>query len=306
MRWRSVSLTVEPELAEAVADVLGRITKSGAAVSAGPLPDASAPLTVQAFYPDDNDAKRTEQAILEAVWHLSQVRPLPEPAFQVLDEEDWAEAWKAHYHPLPIGDRLVIIPAWERIDPGKRIPVFLDPGMAFGTGAHPTTRLCLLAIEQRLQPGAVVVDLGCGSGILSVAAARLGALRVLACDIDPVAVTATQRSARANDVDDRVEAYLGSLPETLARLESIGLRADILVANILAAVVTRLLGTGLAQVLAEDGLLVASGILADQAEDVIRAAEASGLKLERADADGDWRALRLTKKSAAPPRGRRY
>lgn len=300
MRWREVTLSVEAELAEAVADVLARYAPSGAAVSIGPEAASGGPLLVQAYFPDDDRAAATEQAIREAVWHLSQIRPIPEPAFRLLDELDWAEAWKANYHPLPIGDRLIVIPSWERLDPGSRVPVYLDPGMAFGTGAHPTTRLCLLAIEQNLRPGDLMIDLGCGSGILAVAAARLGAWRVLACDTDAEAVSATRRSAEANGVTPSIDVFPGSLPEALSRLDDLGRRADLVAANILAPVLIDLLAHGLARTLSDEGLLVVSGILTDQEHDVAQAALDAGLHLRRSQTDGDWRALWLTKRNAAP------
>lgn len=300
MKWWQVSLTVEPELAEAAADVLGRFSLAGVAVSAGLPSAAPGPLTVQAYYPDDPDAPRTRQAIREALWHLSQIRPLPDPRFDRIEEQDWAEVWKAQYRPLPIGERLVILPTWERTDPGARIPVYLDPGMAFGTGAHPTTRLCLHAIERILRPGDRVVDLGCGSGILAVAAARLGAGRVLACDIDPEAVESAQRSARANDVGNAVEVYLGSLGETLARLEADGVQADLVVANILATVIQDMMRDGLHRALREGGKLVVSGILAEQSDSVIDVGGQNGLQWDSTEAEGDWRAVRFDKRRAPP------
>lgn len=300
MKWWQVSLTVEPELAEAAADVLGRFSLAGVAVSAGLPSAAPGPLTVQAYYPDDPDAPRTRQAIREALWHLSQIRPLPEPLFERIKEQDWAEVWKAQYRPLPIGERLMILPTWERADPGDRIPVYLDPGMAFGTGAHPTTRLCLQAVERILRPGDLVVDLGCGSGILAVAAASLGARRVLACDIDPEAVEAARRSAQANGVEDAVEVYRGSLDETRARLEADVARADLVVANILATVIQDLMRDGLHRVLREGGKLIASGILAEQSDSVVEVGGQNGLRWHSMEAEGDWRAVWFEKRKAPP------
>jgi ribosomal protein L11 methyltransferase len=210
-----------------------------------------------------------------------------ELTIRFVEEEDWAEAWKAFYRPLRIGRTLVIKPSWETFmaADGDRV-IELDPGMAFGTGAHPTTQLCLALLEERVSPGDRVLDLGCGSGILALAAARLGARDVLALDVDPVAVAAARENARANGLSDLVRVAEGSV-ETAG-----GAPCDLVVANILADVIIDL-ARDLSRLVRNDGLLIASGIIADRAADVIASLVALGFRVEEERAQGDWRALVL-------------
>jgi ribosomal protein L11 methyltransferase len=234
----------------------------------------------------------------EAIWHLSQISALPEPIFHWIEGEDWAESWKSHFHPMAAGRTLMIVPAWmEAEDPARRA-LFLEPGMAFGTGAHPSTRLCLEALEGLIRPGDIVVDIGCGSGILSVAALFFGAVRVLACDLDDQAIAATLRSAELNNVRDGLEVFHGSVPEMAARLAD-GPSADVLVANILAPVLIEMLAGGLSDLVRPGGRIVLAGILSGQGEDVDRAAGEAGLHRESRAAEGDWIALTFQK----PPQG---
>ena len=179
MKWLEVSLPASAEAAEAVADVLAGFAPNGTAISGELQPEA--PLTVQAFLPAETATEDVRQRIREAIWHLSQIVALPEPSFRLIEEEDWAESWKVNFRPLAIGRRLLVLPPWIAPSDPTRLRLVLDPGMAFGTGAHPTTRMCLVALENLVQPGDFVIDLGCGSGILSVASLLLGAGRVWAC-----------------------------------------------------------------------------------------------------------------------------
>lgn len=304
MSWLEVSLTLAGELAEPVADVLARHAPGGVAIeSAGPPQAAAAggpPVIVRAYLPRDEQLEARRQAIEHGLWHLGRIAPLPPPAYRELQAQDWAETWKERYRPIPIGRRLLILPAWLPEEPGGRVAVRLDPGMAFGTGAHPSTRLTLLALEARLRPGQFVADLGCGSGILSVAAARLGAGRVLALDIDEQAVEAACRNAAANGVADRVTVRSGSLAELLADAQGPGGAPALLLANILAPTLIELLEQGLERALAPGGLAVLAGILEDQSEGVERAARARGLRPLETLAEADWRALVL---EAPPPPG---
>ena len=296
MRWLEVLLAVSAELAEAVADVLARFAPSGVAMS---YETGGGPVEVRAYLPEDAADGATQQRVREALWHLSQIQPVPEPTFRWIEDEDWSEAWKAHYKPLAVGRRLLIVPAWLASDDADRIPVFLDPGMAFGTGAHPTTRLCLASLEDALHPGDLVVDIGCGSGILSVAAVLLGADRVLACDIDKHALAATERSAERNGVRHAIEVFPGSLEQVLERLQPSGRAGDVLVANILAPVLEAMLGVGATNAVRQGGILILSGILAEQSAGVRAAAEKAGLSVLAEEPEGDWRALTLRKGNAA-------
>jgi ribosomal protein L11 methyltransferase len=292
VRWLEVSLAVSTELAEAVADILARFAPQGVAMSyeAGATPGSL--VVVRAYLPEAAADASERRRLEESLWHLSQIQPLPEPSTRWI-EEDWAEAWKANYRPLAVGSRLLIVPAWLKGEDPDRIPLYLDPGMAFGTGAHPTTRLCLVALEAALTPGDLVVDLGCGSGILGVAAALLGAGQVLACDIDADALAATERSAERNGVRRTIEIIPGSLAQVEERLRAARRAADIVVANILAPVLQEMLATGLAETLRPGGTLILSGILAEQSEGVKSEGRNAGLALAAEESEGEWRALIL-------------
>jgi ribosomal protein L11 methyltransferase len=304
LSWLEVSLTLSGELAEPVSDVLARHAPGGVAIEAaapdGEAPPPGGPVVVRAYLPRDDGLEARRRAIEEGLWHLGRILPLPAPSFRTLEAEDWAETWKAHYHPIPIGARLLILPAWLEAAPGARVAVRLDPGMAFGTGTHPSTRLTLAALESRLRQGQFVADLGCGSGILSVAAALLGAGRVLALDIDPQAVEITRENAARNGVADRVCSRAGSLEALREETAGAGAPAHLLLANILAPTLIELLDQGLEQTLAPGGCAVLAGILEGQARDVEQAAARRGLRLAETLAEADWRALVL---EAAPPPG---
>jgi ribosomal protein L11 methyltransferase len=183
-----------------------------------PIGDAHQPVvTVHTYLPTGlPDTQERRRQIEQGLWFLSRIHSMGEPVIRQLAEEDWANAWKAHYHPLRIGRRFLIIPAWQteqvQPQPGDRL-IVLDPGMAFGTGLHPSTQLCLRAMEEVVRPGQRVLDAGCGSGILSIAAARLGAAAVDAFDIDPLAVDATGANVALNDLPIPVRVFAGSGPE---------------------------------------------------------------------------------------------
>lgn len=300
MNWLEVTLTVSGELSEPVADLLARHAPGGVVVESqadesGP-PASTRPFIVRAYLPADDKLEARRRAVEEGMWHLSQIIPLPPATFRPVAEEDWSETWKERYHPIPIGRRLLIMPAWLAAPAGDRLAILLDPGMAFGTGTHPTTQLCLAALEDYLQPGDTVVDLGSGSGILSIAAAKLGAARVLAIDIDTDAVRAAAENIQRNQVQWVVEVHQGSLPMVMAECAG---GADLLVANILANTLEDMAASGLGLVVRDGGTAILSGILADQAQSVIDACEAHGLKWRRSLAQEDWRALILER--TTPP-----
>lgn len=299
--WLEISLTIDGELAEAVAEVLSRFCSNGVVVESGVIyNDAEdegtpvGPVRVYGYLIQDENIEDTRQRLLEALWHLGQISPLPEPAFREIEDEDWMSSWKKHYQPIPIGEKLLILPAWiDRQDPG-RVAVRIDPSMAFGTGTHPTTQLCLELVEKFVQPGMNVIDIGCGSGILSIAALKLGAKRAVAVDIDSAAIRATRENAAANGIDDGLETGLGSVTELLQRRFSLT-RAPLVLANILAPVIIRLFEDGLAKLVTPEGVLVLSGILYEQVKSVRAAADRQGLCFLESLQMGDWVALALQK-----------
>ena len=298
-RWLEVTLVLDDELAEPVADVLARFAPGGVAlgydnVDPDPKRPHAGPFRVQAYLPADENLPATQAALAEALWHLGQIRPLPEPALRFVENQDWSESWKRHYRPLRLGRHLVIIPSWATTALGPDdVPVLLDPGMAFGTGTHPTTQLCLELLEENLRPGMTVIDLGCGSGILGLAALRLGAGLVLALDTDPEATRATQDNARLNQIGANLRTHLGSLTDLLQGGVQPG-RAPLVVANILAGTLARMLGEGLPRVLEPGGRLILSGILREQSAEVEAALEACGMTLVEQRTREDWVALTAT------------
>ena len=297
MNWLEVSLNVNGELAEAVADILARFAPNGVVVENGVFfRDADDPGTslamvnVRAYLAIDPQIDETRRRLEEALWHLGSIEPLPEPVFTPIADQNWMETWKEHYQPIPIGKRLIIMPAWLESTDAARLPIRIDPGMAFGTGTHPTTQLCLELLEQYTLPGMDVIDLGCGSGILSIAALKLGAARTLAIDIDQAAVDATLENSHSNGITDGILAGLGSLDELLAGKFAFR-QAPLVLANILANVLIRLFNDGMGKLVSKGGVLILSGILQEQADAVVQAAEKHGFKLSEQRQMGDWVAL---------------
>lgn len=295
--WLEVSLAVDNELAEAVAEVLSRYVANGVVIENDmtytDAEDIGTPVgtaRVYGYLPIDPHLDQKRQMVEQALWHLGQIQPLPEANFREIADQDWMAAWKDHYKPIPIGEKLLILPAWLENPYPERLPVRIDPSMAFGTGMHPSTQLCLHLIETYLQPGQPMIDIGCGSGILSIAGLQLGASAVVAVDTDLVAVRATGENAARNGVLERLETGQGSVEEIEEGRFSVK-QAPLVVANILAPVVINLLERGMAWLVAKDGILVLAGILDEQAERVIAAAEGQNLSLAEKRSIGDWVAL---------------
>lgn len=295
MRWIEVSLEVDGEAAEAVAEVLHRYGHQGVAIEqAGfyietwedEVPPAER-LIVRAYLPEDDRADAAKQQLEEALWHLGKLYPMPTPQYSVIDEEDWAEAWKVNYHPVHLGRHIYIRPLWIDTpgEPGD-IVISLDPGMAFGTGTHPSTQLVLEATEDLVEsiPGAKVLDLGCGSGILSILAAKMGAAHVLALDTDPIAIRVTDENTAANGVKDQVTAQTGSLDSLIHAAT----RFDIALVNILAKVIIAMCGQGLGSVLRPGGIGVFGGIIEEQADEVETALRSTGLTPYKRRLSGEW------------------
>lgn len=300
-------MTVDPELAEAVSELLSRFVSNGVVVESGvTYNDAEdegtpfGPVRVYGYLAIDEQIEETRQQVEEGLWHLGQIAanalaPLPEATYRPIQDEDWMAAWKQHYHPIQIGKRLLILPAWIEDPRQGRIAVKIDPSMAFGTGTHPTTQLCMELLEETVQPGKPAIDIGCGSGILSIGAVKLGAAPVLAVDIDNASIRSTKENGQANAVLEKIETGLGSVKEIREGRFSIR-HAPLVLANILASVIIRLFDDGLGELLEPGGRMVLSGILAEQAQGVVEAAEKKGLKKVDQRQIGDWVAIVMEKR----------
>lgn len=303
MNWLEVSLTVNGELAEAVADVLARFAPNGVVTEQAvdflneeDEGTPAGPIVVRAYLPADEHLEETRQKLEESLFYLGMIQPLPPPTYTPVADQNWMEAWKSRYKPIPIGRRLMIVPAWLDSPDPSRIPIKIDPGMAFGTGTHPTTQLCLELVERSTVSGqpSTVIDIGCGSGILSIAALKLGAQAALGVDIDPESVKSARENAEANGVADRLILGLGSVDEVRAGQFPFA-QAPLVLANILAPVIVRLFDAGLADLIAPGGRIILSGILDSQAQSVIEAGGKHGLRLLERVQIADWVALLMGK-----------
>jgi len=313
LRWLEARVQVDGELAEAVSEYFSRLG-TGGAVLEQIVPDRHEVEDISLYWvkvympvrsPEDEESHR--RRVSEGLWHLGQIRPLGEPEFTLLADEDWAESWKEHYRPLAIGNRIVIKPSWCEWETSEgQIVVELDPGMAFGTGLHPSTQLCLIGLEDYVAAGQRVLDLGAGSGILSIAAVLLGAEQVLAVDIDPLSVESSARNAAANGTADRIRVLPGSLPprddtdrpavESAQAMAPAGF--DLMLVNILAEVIVDLVERGLVDWLANSGIIITAGIIAERQEMVRQALTSAGLEVIDRRQRGDWVSL-IARKPAA-------
>ena len=305
--WVELSVAADIEAVEAVSEILTRFAPGGTSVEPGfgltdeglgAVVDPTKPAIVRAYLPglDPAGVRGAITAATTSLGHLQAfgLRPIGELQARLVHEVDWAEAWKSHFPVLRVGRRLVIRPTWRR---HRRLPddvvLSMDPGMAFGTGLHPTTRLCLAALEALADEGllangpaggsARVLDVGCGSGILAIAAGKLGARDVLGVDTDPIAVESTLANARRNGLTRRIRVRQGSVPT--------GDRPfDLVLANLIASLLIQL-APALRGELAPGSRMLASGIFRDREGDVVAAFRAAGLQMGRRWAEEDWVAL---------------
>ena len=310
-----VRVSVDPEGAEAVCSLFNELNRpvadregvshtggSRAVIEATGFPDdadlephevtmdMARSLCVKTFIAPGPDAESVLQRIREGLYWLSRLHPVSEPIIETLEDKDWQEAWKEHYAAFPVGRSFLIQPAWEEgvTNPSGRHVLRLNPGMAFGTGLHPSTRLCLEHLETLHLNGAQVLDVGTGSGILALGALKLGADRVVATDTDPTALPVIAENASYNDIacgpGGPLVPFAGSLPPWFG--------FDVVVVNILPHVITSLLDQhSLASHVVPDGHLILSGIIEERRTGVDDALMRHGFRTRAARHEEDWVAL---------------
>jgi ribosomal protein L11 methyltransferase len=285
--FTEVSVVVDGEAAEVVSEMLRPFAYQDGVVleqqgdQSNPDPQALEPdVTVKIFILEEKDTPEIRQRINEILYHLNRLYPVPSPSFRTLQETDWANAWKEHYHPFRVGSRIWIQPSWHARDDNETLTnslcdddvlLVLDPGMAFGTGLHPTTQKCLRALEKIVRPGDRVLDVGTGSGILSIAAAKLGAATVTGVDTDELSIKTAVENARQNKVSDELTFWQGELASVTET------NWDVVVVNILAPVIVTLLENDeLISYVRKDGRLVLSGIIDTQLKMIENAVTKAG------------------------------
>ena len=280
MRWVKVAVRTNETAMEAVSAALEALGTGGTLFEDGP--------TAVGYLPADDRFEPSLDALQAALDRMPALGIDPTPAGVTLtfvEDEDWANAWKAHYQPIPISDRVTIAPTWAEYAPRPdEVVIRLDPGMAFGTGGHATTRLCLRALEDLLRGGERVADVGTGSGVLAIGAAMLGAAQVDAVDTDPVAIAAARANFETNGVGDRIDSRVGD------RLIGLGGPYDLVIANILPNVVSILAATAF-QKLRPGGIYLVSGLTVPYEEDVTEALVDAGFTMEHRWEEERWLAL---------------
>lgn len=309
MQWIEVSVQTTHEGVEAVADILTSAGAQGVAIedpqlindlrNSGTWELCDIPeqmntevVTVSAYYADDENLRARLDGIEEQLKlveeRIGRFR-FGNTRFRKVSEQDWANEWKQYFHVTHVGESLVIKPSWEEYEAktGEHV-IKIDPGMAFGTGTHHTTNMCMARLEKVLKPGDEVFDVGTGSGILAIAAALLGAKSVRAVDIDSVAVKVAKENVAGNDLTDKIEVRQGDL------LHGTEGKADVIIANIIADIIIMLL-SDVPGKLKDDGVFLASGIIEDRMDDVAAAAQKVGMQVDNVDRKGGWVVMQMSR-----------
>ncbi|MDO8586643.1 MAG: 50S ribosomal protein L11 methyltransferase [Armatimonadota bacterium] len=285
MRWAEISLVTNSEAADAVTNVLISEGSGGVASAvSSPRDLGNSRVPLAAYFPVDDRLAAILERIESRIEALGDMGINPGGAgftVKFVEDADWATAWKSFFKPLVVG-KIVVKPTWEEFQakPGQLI-LELDPGMAFGTGNHPTTQMCLMAVQRYLEPGDIMLDMGCGSGILAIAGALLGASKVVGVEIDPVAVKAAKDNVAANGVESIVQIVEADTPSAA------GIEADLVIANIVADVIIGM-SAELAAALRPNGILVVSGIIEERRDEVADALSDARLHIIETTAEGEW------------------
>ena len=279
LRWIEIAVPAHAEAVEAVSEILTRVGYNGIAIEEPLEPSTDAEHLVKAYLIHDPAARIRVRRVRDALGHLQAfgLGPIGRLRLRRIEDEDWLESWKASFKPLRIG-RFLVRPTWSDADPGDAIVLELDPGMAFGTGLHPTTQQCLRALSTFRVAGKRVADIGTGSAILAIAAAKRGAAAVIAVDIDEVSMRAATENVARNGV-----------AVTIGRGSAADVRGthDLVLANIVAPVL-QAIAPDLARCTAPGGTLVTAGIIATAEDQTVAAFAAAGFRAAGRDQDGDW------------------
>lgn len=298
MLWVELSVDTPAEFVEPLTQVFTEHGEGGVAIDLpggynpdeGESPPIADRVTVKTYIPHDSRLEQRYSRIDVAVRLVAHVGDISDLNVRVIKEEEWEKAWKEHFHVLHIGKRTVIVPTWRTYEPEDTdVVINLDPGMAFGTGHHPTTRMCLELLEEHVTPGVRVLDLGCGSGILSIAAAKLGASSAFGLEIDPIAATAAERNVTENGVVDTVTTEEATLPHP----KVIAGMYDLVIANISSKVIIDL-AEYIVTALVRGGTIILSGILEEQQAGVLDRLSELGVTVKDTMTDTDWVALVAT------------
>lgn len=299
MNWKEISVLTEGVCVEAIAGIFHNMGSGGVVIEDpqaarkyinrdGWKPETVSTdfldhefVVVKAYFPEDKEVMEELDNSIKAVEGNFQVKC--KVFIDEIRNEDWEENWKKYYHTFKVGDHLVIKPSWEEYQPqAGEVIINIDPGMAFGTGIHASTRFCLRFIDQYVQGGEKIIDAGCGSGILSIAAVKMGAQSVFAMDIDDLAVRITRENAALNGLGDKIQAETGNIIEVIGEMQ-----ADMVLANIIAEVVTELIPEA-AKALRSGGYLFGSGIVDSRWPGVEKTLQANGFVVEQVLQDIDW------------------
>ena len=300
MKWLELCVEVPPEFVEPISHIFYKYGYGGVSIESpadfnpdegevAPVPET---FSVRTYIPKDDstDERRANIEIgVKLINHLHPIEPLKETEIK---DEDWETNWKQYFHPIRVGRKLVICPTWqEHASLRDDVIIFLDPGMAFGTGHHPTTRMCMELLEDTIVGGEKIIDLGCGSGILSVTAVKLGALSSIGFEIESNASKVAKENCVLNGVDESVEVFNSTLPDYRYSEGDF----DLALANISAKVIIEL-ADHLTKGLRSGGKLILSGVLENALEDVRDVFKPLGVVFEKVMTDSDWTAVLATKK----------
>lgn len=307
MKWTEVTIKTTTEAVEAVTNILYELNVGGVSIEDPKdfkfqkkneydwdfveeeiFNSGYDGVIIKTYITEEKDVNKDIEIIKERVQNLKNFGiDVGEAIVEVsqVDEEDWANEWKNYYKPTKIGKKIVIKPTWEKYEKNEEeIIVELDPGMAFGTGTHETTYMCIEELEKYVKNNSKVFDIGCGSGILSIVCAKLGAKEVLAVDLDEVAVKVSNENIELNNVSESVKAVCGNLMEIVSD------KADIIVANIIADIII-ILSKDIKNFMKKDSIFISSGIIHKKVDEVVKSLEENGLEIVEIKTLGEWNAI---------------